>query len=215
MSKLSVSEREELDELRRQRDLVRAYIVEEMGSAAHRVVDYAKNTPKLDRLIGLYAEFRDAKSDEVKAYLGERLVETAAMPTDFADSVEQMSRLLGMGADPNFVHHAKTPLLNACRNANLKGVKLILSWKADPSLSPEGGDGEAPLHVVSDTRVPEIAAELVLAGADLWARDARGRSALERSELANNKAVASIFRSGEARQFAELAVDELSQGARP
>lgn len=215
MSKLSVSEREELLELRKQRDLVREYIVEEMTSAAASVVDYAKNTPKLDRLVGLYTEYRDAQADEVKAYLGECLVEAAGKPTDFADAVSEMERLLRLGVDPNHVHHSKTALLNACASANLKAVKLILSWKADPNLTPEGNDGESALHVVSDTRVPEIAAELVLAGGNLLARDARGRTPLELSELASNRPVMSVYRSGEARQFAEVAVNEISRGAQP
>lgn len=59
--------------------------------------------------------------------------------------------LLDTGANPNFVHHEETPLINACTIGKESVIQLLLERGADPILPSE--EQILPDDIVDNTRI--------------------------------------------------------------
>ncbi|MBC8141559.1 MAG: ankyrin repeat domain-containing protein [Armatimonadetes bacterium] len=119
---------------------------------------------------------RGAVADAEDGFQGTPLVSAAS-----EGHVDVMRLLLKAGADPNLrkSEYAGNPLYYAVKNGETEAVELLLKAGADPKL-------QNPLPAVWFGDV-EMMARLVRAGADVNARDRRGRTVLMEAVTVGNK----------------------------
>jgi ankyrin repeat protein len=103
------------------------------------------------------------------------------------ENVEILKMLLKSGANANYRDKSgRTPLLNAVYHGRLHSVSLLLDFGANPDAVSEVGF--TPLMYAAEHCMPEIARELVVAGADAKIKSPEGETAVEmarRLECAN------------------------------
>jgi ankyrin repeat protein len=101
---------------------------------------------------------------------------------------EMLSTVLARGADPNArTTSGNAPLHEAARDEKPAAVRLLIAAHAD--VNARNGDNLTPLHMVTSAPTDghfESARLLTEAGADIDARDDRGRTAAERYKEAAN-----------------------------
>ncbi len=99
-----------------------------------------------------------------------------------------------------------TALMYAARSENQDLVLLLL--KAEAALDILNRDGETALIVAVKRGNVEAARQLLMAGADVGARDARGRSALDWAEEENRTYLSQIIRIASRPSVAKVTVAE-------
>jgi uncharacterized protein len=104
------------------------------------------------------------------------------------DDEQRMAQLLSSGANPNFINepYGNSALYNSTFSNHLAGVCVLLRAGADPNLrltyrSPVDGRVERNVVALMYARIPEIARELINAGADVNLVDNAGLTALIRA----------------------------------
>ena len=106
--------------------------------------------------------------------------------------LELITPLLARGANPNVRGALGTPLSLAVRHGSLAMVKLLLDHRADPNL-PDNSGTTPLMHAVSRQSLgPDTATILqilVLAGADVNARDPSGNTPFSIAESSGNAAM--------------------------
>ena len=93
-------------------------------------------------------------------------------------STETVQNIISNGAQVNAVNNiGETPLLIACSTAQNESVRLLLKSKADPGIANIEGHGSLHKAVDADC-CRETLQEIIGHGADVNAKDKRGRTAL-------------------------------------
>lgn len=102
--------------------------------------------------------------------------------------------MLAKGADPNGGDDwGFSPLHAAAKYGHVNTVKKLLAAKAKPNGGSEN-DGFTPLHIAVMEREEEVLAVLIKAGANLEARDHRGRTPLHWGPFAYTRQPKHIYR---------------------
>ncbi|MBS7457149.1 ankyrin repeat domain-containing protein [Coralloluteibacterium stylophorae] len=101
---------------------------------------------------------------------GNTALHTAAM----ADDPRYLEILLGAGADPDAPHGrtGATPLAAAVMGERRAQLRMLLAAGADPDRADRMGN--TPLHIAGKINAPDLALELLQAGASADARNGQG-----------------------------------------
>ena len=108
-----------------------------------------------------------------------------------------VQRLLKLGANPNTANeHGVTPLLLAIQDDRRGMTQLLLEGGADPTRIAKGDswlDGKTPLHVAAERNNHAALRLMLIAGAQVDARDAQNRTALHVAMSRDNYEAAGLL----------------------
>lgn len=154
-------------EAMRVRELARTTPLDARGDKAVTLPQWAILNQQPDSLQALLEAGADPAQPGID---GNTALHTASM----ADDPRYLEVLLAAGADPDAPHGrtGATPLAAAVMGERTAQMRMLLAAGADPDRADRMGN--TPLHLAGKINAPDIALELLEAGADADARNGQG-----------------------------------------
>jgi hypothetical protein len=125
-------------------------------------------------------------------------------------NVAMTKLFLDKGADPNVMAVGMTPLLGAIWRGHTEVVRLLVERGANVNLASNWMSLMAPIHYCGAYGNAEIARILVAAGADVTARDKRGKTAADfAKEYKKDEVLAVLVKAGVPQSYSGNAAKDI------